>query len=64
MIHTTMIHTSQVRRKADPAKENVREFMAKWKDNNKVDWHPSHDEFVGESLLDVSKLPSYLFSVL
>ena len=37
-----------MRRKADPAKENVREFMAKWKDNDKVSWHPSHDEFVGE----------------
>ncbi|GAX81881.1 hypothetical protein CEUSTIGMA_g9309.t1 [Chlamydomonas eustigma] len=37
---------NEVRRKADPAKENVREFMSKWKDNPKVSWHPSHDEFV------------------
>ena len=38
-----------MRRKADPAKENVREFMAKWRDDARVSWHPSHDEFVGES---------------
>jgi len=37
---------NEVRRKADPAKENVREFVAKWRDSDRVKWHDSHEEIV------------------
>ena len=35
---------AEVRRKADPAKENVKEFVSKWRDDQRVSWHPSHQE--------------------
>ena len=37
---------AEVRRKADPAKENVKEFVAKWRGNPRVSWHPSHEELL------------------
>jgi hypothetical protein len=37
----------QVRRKADPAKEQVREFVGKWRDNPAVASDASHDEIKG-----------------
>lgn len=38
---------AEVRRKADPAKELVREFVGKWQDNPAVAGDPSHDEMRG-----------------
>jgi hypothetical protein len=37
----------QVRRKADPAKEQVREFVGRWRDNPAVTDNVSHDEITG-----------------
>jgi DNA polymerase III alpha subunit len=37
---------AEVRRKADPAKENVKEFVARWRGDQRVSWHPSHQELV------------------
>jgi hypothetical protein len=37
-----------VRRKADPAKELVREFVGKWQDNAAVAGDASHDEMRSE----------------
>eukprot|EP00798_Chlamydomonas_sp_ICE-L_P006893 gene6893-30870_t len=36
----------EVRRKADPAKESIRDFVAKWSGNPRVRNHPSHDEIL------------------
>jgi hypothetical protein len=38
----------QVRRKADPAKDLVREFVGKWQDNPAVAGDASHDEMRSE----------------
>lgn len=38
---------AEVRRKADPAKESVKEFVAKWRGDSRVSWHPSHEELLG-----------------
>ena len=41
----------QVRRKADPAKESVKEFVRRWRDDEAVQWHPSHAAITGGSSL-------------
>lgn len=39
----------QVRRTADPAKEQVREFVGKWRDDPAVRGDVSHSEIIGVS---------------
>jgi len=38
----------QVRRKADPAKEALQVFVKRWRDDPKVQQHPSHDNIKGK----------------
>lgn len=45
--------TTQVRRKADPAKEALQTFVRKWKDDVRVKGHPSHTEIIGRFLTPV-----------
>eukprot|EP00983_Pelagomonas_calceolata_P097481 1158255-Pelagomonas_calceolata.AAC.2 len=39
---------SMVRRKADPAKEALQVFVKRWRDDPKVQQHPSHESIKGE----------------
>jgi hypothetical protein len=41
------IDGAQVRRKADPAKEALQTFVKRWKDDPKVQGHPSHEQVIG-----------------